>query len=86
MTEPKAWHCPNCNAYHAPHVDTCPKPKAAAGSLSEQLRERDAFSLEEIQKRHAEQFYGQKAARNYADILGDQRIGVTVGSAGTKLT
>lgn len=27
MTEPKAWHCPSCNAYHAPHVDTCPKPK-----------------------------------------------------------
>ncbi len=22
--ERKAWHCPACNAYHAPHCDTCP--------------------------------------------------------------
>lgn len=41
MTEPKAWHCPNCNAYHAPHVETCPKPKA------------DAFPLEGYQQRQA---------------------------------
>lgn len=30
MTEPKAWHCPACNAYHAPHVDTCPNPAQVA--------------------------------------------------------
>lgn len=24
--ERKAWHCPACNAYHAPHCDTCPVP------------------------------------------------------------
>lgn len=26
MTDRKPWHCPSCNAYHGPHVDTCPKP------------------------------------------------------------
>lgn len=26
---PTAWHCPACNAYHAPHVDTCPKATQA---------------------------------------------------------
>lgn len=27
MTERKAWHCPSCNRYHAPHVETCPGSK-----------------------------------------------------------
>lgn len=22
----EAWFCPACKAYHAPHVETCPKP------------------------------------------------------------
>lgn len=22
------WYCPNCQAYHAPHVDTCPQGAA----------------------------------------------------------
>ena len=49
MTDRKPWHCPSCNAYHGPHVDTCPKPMPAmsvpfmaqpntAGQLTDALR------------------------------------------------
>lgn len=61
MTEPKAWHCPNCNAYHAPHVDTCPKPKTASGSLGPG-GQFDAFSLDELRKQQA------AALRGYSSI------------------
>ena len=31
--ERKAWFCPSCNKHHAPHVETCPGPVDAIGTL-----------------------------------------------------
>jgi hypothetical protein len=45
MTDRKPWHCPSCNAYHGPHVDTCPNPrKLAFQAVNEQPSYLNGFS------------------------------------------
>lgn len=33
MTQRTAWHCTGCGKTHGPHVDTCPGPADAIGTL-----------------------------------------------------
>lgn len=78
MTEPKAWHCPNCCAYHAPHVDTCPKPKPAVNLGGQHSSYGQSMNTSQYQEmlRNAQQ------AQNIAagQLLGDQRVGVSIGA------
>ena len=32
-----AWHCPHCDLWHGPHIDTCPRGQTAAAAPPDAL-------------------------------------------------
>ncbi|GGD31977.1 hypothetical protein [Aureimonas glaciei] len=60
-----AWHCPHCDLWHGPHIDTCPHGQKASPAQPEALSTR---SFQPAQKQYAVPVRG--ARRGLYDALG----------------